>query len=90
VRLAVHTHHTTLLVHLLVPALRVFQRVHAPAHVSVILISASTPQEASRPKALQREEWMLVPPSSSDLLNSAPPFFLLNIPRPSRLCLLYA
>lgn len=37
-----------------------------------VLISASAPQEAARPKALQREEWMLVPPSSSDLLSSAP------------------
>lgn len=27
-------------------------------------------QEAARPKTLQREEWMLVPPSSSDLLSS--------------------
>ena len=33
----------------------------------------STSQEAARPKTLQREEWMLVPPSSSDLLSSAPP-----------------
>lgn len=30
-------------------------------------------QEASKPKALQREEWMLVPPSSSDLLSSTYP-----------------
>ncbi|PSR82983.1 hypothetical protein PHLCEN_2v5953 [Hermanssonia centrifuga] len=30
-------------------------------------------EEASKPKALQREEWMLVPPSSSDLLASIDP-----------------
>ncbi|KAI0761649.1 hypothetical protein BD413DRAFT_237839 [Trametes elegans] len=30
-------------------------------------------EEASRPKAPQREEWMLVPPSSSDLLGSIDP-----------------
>ncbi|KAI0367475.1 hypothetical protein BV20DRAFT_1000396 [Pilatotrama ljubarskyi] len=30
-------------------------------------------EEASKPKALQREEWMLVPPSSSDLLGSIDP-----------------
>ena len=28
-------------------------------------------QDAARPKTLQREEWMLVPPTSSDLLSSA-------------------
>ena len=28
-------------------------------------------QEAGRPKTLKRDEWMLVPPSSSDLLSSA-------------------
>ncbi|EED84794.1 predicted protein [Postia placenta Mad-698-R] len=31
------------------------------------------PHEASKPKALQREEWMLKPPSSSDLLGSIDP-----------------
>ncbi|RPD58488.1 hypothetical protein L226DRAFT_606824 [Lentinus tigrinus ALCF2SS1-7] len=30
-------------------------------------------EEGSKPKALQREEWMLVPPSSSDLLGSIDP-----------------
>ncbi|KAL1952358.1 hypothetical protein VTO73DRAFT_1507 [Trametes versicolor] len=30
-------------------------------------------EEASKPKALQRDEWMLVPPSSSDLLGSIDP-----------------
>ncbi|PCH33177.1 hypothetical protein WOLCODRAFT_93059 [Wolfiporia cocos MD-104 SS10] len=30
-------------------------------------------EEASKPKALKREEWMLVPPSSSDLLGSIDP-----------------
>ncbi|KAH9920322.1 uncharacterized protein B0H18DRAFT_881187 [Fomitopsis serialis] len=30
-------------------------------------------EEASKPKALQREEWMLVPPSQSDLLGSIDP-----------------
>ncbi|KAK7688013.1 hypothetical protein QCA50_008383 [Cerrena zonata] len=30
-------------------------------------------EEASKPKALKREEWMLVPPSSSDLLSNIDP-----------------
>ncbi|ETW87722.1 hypothetical protein HETIRDRAFT_469948 [Heterobasidion irregulare TC 32-1] len=30
-------------------------------------------EEAAKPKALQREEWMLVPPSSSDLLGTLDP-----------------
>ncbi|KAI0697147.1 hypothetical protein BC835DRAFT_1270798 [Cytidiella melzeri] len=30
-------------------------------------------EEAAKPKALQRDEWMLVPPSSSDLLGSIDP-----------------
>ncbi|KAG6848247.1 hypothetical protein H0H93_001973 [Arthromyces matolae] len=34
-------------------------------------------EEAAKPKAIQREEWMLVPPSSSDLLGSR--YILLNI-----------
>jgi hypothetical protein len=51
--------------------LRVFPtRACTCARVNV-LISASAPQEAARPKILQREEWMLVPPTSSDLLSSA-------------------
>jgi len=37
-------------------------------------------EEASKPKALKREEWMLVPPSSSDLLGSIDPTKL-NKPR---------
>jgi len=37
-------------------------------------------EEASRPKTLQREEWMLVPPSSSDLLSTLDPTKL-NKPR---------
>ncbi|KZT09055.1 uncharacterized protein LAESUDRAFT_723354 [Laetiporus sulphureus 93-53] len=37
-------------------------------------------EEASKPKALKREEWMLVPPSSSDLLASIDPTKL-NRPR---------
>ncbi|TCD65074.1 hypothetical protein EIP91_003276 [Steccherinum ochraceum] len=36
--------------------------------------------EAAKPKALQREEWMLVPPSSSDLLSTIDPTKL-NKPR---------
>ncbi|KAI0248105.1 hypothetical protein BJV78DRAFT_1131974 [Lactifluus subvellereus] len=36
--------------------------------------------EAARPKTLQREEWMLVPPSSSDLLSTLDPTKL-NKPR---------
>ena len=31
-------------------------------------------KEASKPKALQREEWMLKPPSSSELLGCGLPF----------------
>ncbi|KAL4254929.1 GPALPP motifs-containing protein 1-like protein [Abortiporus biennis] len=37
-------------------------------------------EEAAKPKALKREEWMLVPPSSSDLLGSIDPTKL-NKPR---------
>ncbi|KAJ3483558.1 hypothetical protein NLI96_g6227 [Meripilus lineatus] len=37
-------------------------------------------EEASKPKTLKREEWMLVPPSSSDLLGSIDPTKL-NKPR---------
>ena len=39
-----------------------------------VLTSASPLQEAARPKTLKRDEWMLVPPTSSDLLSSAPLF----------------
>ncbi|KAF8272403.1 hypothetical protein EI94DRAFT_1718555 [Lactarius quietus] len=37
-------------------------------------------EEAARPKTLQRQEWMLVPPSSSDLLSTLDPSKL-NKPR---------
>jgi len=52
----------------------------ARLRVSSVLISAFAPQEAARPKVLQREEWMLVPPSSSDLLSKLDPTKL-NKPR---------
>ncbi|TFY60981.1 hypothetical protein EVJ58_g4804 [Rhodofomes roseus] len=38
-------------------------------------------EEASKPKALQREEWMLVPPSQSDLLGSIDP---IRVKRPRK------
>lgn len=47
-------------------------RVHA-CH-QFVLTSAFPLQEAARPKTLKRDEWMLVPPTSSDLLSSAPLF----------------
>ena len=49
----------------------------------VLLTYASPLQEAARPKMLKRDEWMLVPPSSSDLLSSAPLFPSSPRPPPS-------
>lgn len=47
----------------------------------MLLTYASPLQEAARPKTLKRQEWMLVPPKSSDLLSSA--LLSPSSPRPS-------
>lgn len=67
-------------------------RLHTLTHSSDL-----ASQDAARPKTLQREEWMLVPPTSSDLLSSASllPLVLhvlsiyLSSPCGSRIVLLY-
>ena len=51
--------------------MRALALAHVHACSSALLTYASPLQEAARPKTLKREEWMLVPPSSSDLLSSA-------------------
>jgi len=58
--------------------LRALTHVHACS--SALLTNTSPPQEAARPKTLKRDEWMLVPPSSSDLLSTLDPTKL-NKPR---------
>lgn len=57
------------------------QHVHAYKRVRQCYLPMPLLQDAARPKTLQREEWMLVPPSSSDLLSSA--LLFPSSPRPS-------
>ena len=52
-------------------ALTLVQCVHVRHSVTYLPVPLSPLQEAARPKTLKRDEWMLVPPSSSDLLSSA-------------------
>lgn len=64
-----------------VPPVPIPARTHArpPCIFTLTNYSYLASQEAGRPKTLQRPEWMLVPPSSSDLLSSASPSLVLHV-----------